>query len=210
MNMELEGIIILFAGASLLSALFMMHAARRTKIKHDAIKAYAEQNQYLYEYVPSQNSSGSRVLVKDPDNVWVMTMYFNSGSSNALSLSSGGIKHWSEWSCAEGNLSDGYAVLGPKLPEKTIKMPNVGTMGPLGDVFKRLMFQFTKGMGVDLDECKLQESNKDNPSGAVLATHGQENDSLFEMNPTQNKKHIRFDSGHLLPEGYYEKISGWF
>ena len=37
-----------------------------------------------------------------------------------------------------------------------------------------------------------------------------ENEALFAMFKTSNKKHVTFDGGHVLPEGYYKKLSGWF
>jgi dienelactone hydrolase len=38
----------------------------------------------------------------------------------------------------------------------------------------------------------------------------QQNDSLFNAIPTENKKHLRFDSGHLLPAHYVDKLGAWF
>ncbi len=37
-----------------------------------------------------------------------------------------------------------------------------------------------------------------------------QNQALFEALPTERKRHLRFDSGHLLPPGYVEQISPWF
>jgi len=37
-----------------------------------------------------------------------------------------------------------------------------------------------------------------------------ENEYLFTMIATSNKKHITFEGGHVLPEGYYKALSGWF
>ncbi|ODA31445.1 hypothetical protein A8L45_16785 [Veronia pacifica] len=37
-----------------------------------------------------------------------------------------------------------------------------------------------------------------------------ENKASFEMFDTENKKHISFDSGNILPECYYKYLSGWF
>lgn len=38
----------------------------------------------------------------------------------------------------------------------------------------------------------------------------EENQALFEAIPTPDKKHLRFDSGHLLPSDYVEQLSDWF
>lgn len=37
-----------------------------------------------------------------------------------------------------------------------------------------------------------------------------QNQALFDALPGQDKKHLRFDSGHQLPEGYYEGLVEWF
>ncbi|WP_245732149.1 alpha/beta hydrolase family protein [Thalassotalea agarivorans] len=37
-----------------------------------------------------------------------------------------------------------------------------------------------------------------------------ENQELFEMIAIDDKKHIQFDGGHVLPTGYYNQLSGWF
>jgi len=37
-----------------------------------------------------------------------------------------------------------------------------------------------------------------------------QNQALFDAIPSQDKKHLRFESGHLLPEHYVEKLSDWF
>lgn len=37
-----------------------------------------------------------------------------------------------------------------------------------------------------------------------------QNQALFDAIPSQDKKHLRFDSGHLLPTDYVEKLSDWF
>lgn len=34
--------------------------------------------------------------------------------------------------------------------------------------------------------------------------------ALFEALPTADKRHIRFDGGHLLPAGYPEALDDWF
>lgn len=38
----------------------------------------------------------------------------------------------------------------------------------------------------------------------------QQNQALFDAIPSQDKKHLRFDSGHLLPTDYVESLSDWF
>jgi len=49
---------------------------------------------------------------------------------------------------------------------------------------------------------------------AVGAGHGhaspQQNQALFDAIPSQDKKHLRFESGHLLPTDYVEQLSEWF
>lgn len=37
-----------------------------------------------------------------------------------------------------------------------------------------------------------------------------QNQALFDAIPSQDKKHLRFESGHLLPRDYVEKLSDWF
>lgn len=37
-----------------------------------------------------------------------------------------------------------------------------------------------------------------------------QNQALFDAIPSQDKKHLRFESGHLLPADYVETLSGWF
>ena len=37
-----------------------------------------------------------------------------------------------------------------------------------------------------------------------------QNQALFDAIPSQDKKHLRFESGHLLPTDYVEKLSDWF
>lgn len=37
-----------------------------------------------------------------------------------------------------------------------------------------------------------------------------QNQALFEAIPGPDKKHLRFDSGHVLPEDYVEKLPDWF
>jgi dienelactone hydrolase len=37
-----------------------------------------------------------------------------------------------------------------------------------------------------------------------------QNQALFDAIPGPDKKHLRFDSGHLLPPDYVEQLSGWF
>ena len=37
-----------------------------------------------------------------------------------------------------------------------------------------------------------------------------QNQALFDAIPSQDKKHLRFESGHLLPTHYVEKLSDWF
>jgi dienelactone hydrolase len=36
-----------------------------------------------------------------------------------------------------------------------------------------------------------------------------QNQALFDAVPSPDKKHLRFDSGHLLPNDYVEKLAGW-
>lgn len=38
----------------------------------------------------------------------------------------------------------------------------------------------------------------------------QQNQALFDALPSQDKRHLRFDSGHLLPQDYVEQLSDWF
>jgi dienelactone hydrolase len=38
----------------------------------------------------------------------------------------------------------------------------------------------------------------------------EQNQMLFDAIPSEDKKHLRFVSGHLLPEGYIEQLAGWF
>ncbi len=38
----------------------------------------------------------------------------------------------------------------------------------------------------------------------------QQNQALFQAIPSQDKKHLRFASGHLLPTDYVERLSDWF
>lgn len=38
----------------------------------------------------------------------------------------------------------------------------------------------------------------------------QQNEALFDAIPSQDKKHLRFDSGHLLPTDYVEQLAEWF
>ncbi|MCU0768664.1 MAG: dienelactone hydrolase family protein [Burkholderiaceae bacterium] len=38
----------------------------------------------------------------------------------------------------------------------------------------------------------------------------EQNQALFDAIPTKDKRHLRFDSGHLLPTDYVEKLSDWF
>jgi len=37
-----------------------------------------------------------------------------------------------------------------------------------------------------------------------------QNQALFDAIPSQDKKHLRFESGHLLPQDYVEQLSDWF
>ena len=37
-----------------------------------------------------------------------------------------------------------------------------------------------------------------------------QNQALFESIPTEDKKHLRFESGHLLPSDYVETLEDWF
>jgi len=37
-----------------------------------------------------------------------------------------------------------------------------------------------------------------------------QNQALFDAIPSQDKKHLRFASGHLLPADYVEQLSAWF
>jgi dienelactone hydrolase len=37
-----------------------------------------------------------------------------------------------------------------------------------------------------------------------------QNQALFDAIPSPDKKHLRFDSGHLLPTDYVEELSEWF
>ena len=37
-----------------------------------------------------------------------------------------------------------------------------------------------------------------------------QNQALFDAIPSQDKKHLRFRSGHLLPKDYVEQLSAWF
>ncbi len=38
----------------------------------------------------------------------------------------------------------------------------------------------------------------------------EQNQALFDAIPSQDKKHLRFESGHLLPTDYVERLSDWF
>ena len=38
----------------------------------------------------------------------------------------------------------------------------------------------------------------------------EDNESLFTLIASDNKKHLQFDGGHILPEGYYQQLSDWF
>lgn len=38
----------------------------------------------------------------------------------------------------------------------------------------------------------------------------QQNESLFNEFPTDNKMHLRFDSGHILPAHYVTQLAAWF
>jgi hypothetical protein len=37
-----------------------------------------------------------------------------------------------------------------------------------------------------------------------------QNQALFDAIPSQDKKHLRFQSGHLLPNGYVDQLPAWF
>jgi dienelactone hydrolase len=37
-----------------------------------------------------------------------------------------------------------------------------------------------------------------------------QNQALFDAVPSQDKKHLRFESGHLLPTDYVEQLADWF
>lgn len=38
----------------------------------------------------------------------------------------------------------------------------------------------------------------------------QQNQALFDAVPSRDKKHLRFQSGHVLPPDYVEQLAGWF
>lgn len=50
----------------------------------------------------------------------------------------------------------------------------------------------------------LLSANEDEYASAA------QNRALFEALPTERKRHLRFDGGHLLPVGYVEQLAPWF
>ncbi|MDN3651908.1 alpha/beta fold hydrolase [Thalassotalea ponticola] len=58
--------------------------------------------------------------------------------------------------------------------------------------------------GLDIDKVWLVTANDDEYASS------EQNSDLFSLFLTEDKKHITFDSGHLLPNGYYQQLSGWY
>ncbi|GMG87315.1 hypothetical protein [Biformimicrobium ophioploci] len=37
-----------------------------------------------------------------------------------------------------------------------------------------------------------------------------DNEYLFSQIASDNKKHVQMEGGHVLPEGYFQALSGWY
>ncbi|WP_395344998.1 hypothetical protein PN836_009390 [Ningiella sp. W23] len=169
--MEMHQIIIFFVVAGLASSAIILFAMSKSRIKQKQLEEYALSQEWDYEYKGAQGHVGNLTVISSPLEQWRLSMYFNSSSTGEAGTS---IKQWSEFSCPDGKLEEGLAILGPALPQKTIQVLNQGSLGPLGFIIKKLMFEFVNGMGIDIDDCKLVEQEQSDERGAVFATAGNE------------------------------------
>ncbi len=166
-------IIIFFIVASVIGYLIQNLSVRNTRISKEKIKSFARIKNWQYRHVPGKSNTGEHIYLSNYTNEWKIDIY--SFISTSVVTNSVHKEQWIEWSTNKGQLKNGIAVLGPRLPQKTIKMLNKGKAGIFTNIIKRLMFQYTQGMSIDLNHCKLVESSVEETLGAVLASEGNEN-----------------------------------
>lgn len=179
MTMDPIYIVIIFIVVGVASSALMQFASSKTKLKDEALRDHARSKSWEVEYIEDKKHGGRTTKIYDPKDNWVVLSYFN--SSTISTTGGANIVEWTEWRCEVGCLAKGAAILGPKLPAKTIKMLNQGATGPLSKVIKIRLFEFTLGLDVDLNECKLLESTVRNALGTILATPGNEDELDFFM-----------------------------
>jgi hypothetical protein len=167
-----------FVIASMSGFAIMLIAYRKSALNKQALKDLALAKGWDFFEDDTASKYATQLALSDPADSWQLVIY---SSSSPESTS---VKCWTEWRTEHGKLKKGIAILGPPLPAKTIKMLNQGIGGPFANIIKRLMFQFTKGMDINLDECRLMPSVHDAQLGAVLASHdNHEAVTVFKNNP---------------------------
>lgn len=165
-------IIVLILIISVTGYLIQWFAVRKMSLSEEKIKAFAKSKKWHYRLLQENNDESNSIYLTPPSKEWKIEIYSQISTSHVTNSTHK--NEWVEWSTQQGELKNGMAILGPKLPEKTIKMLNKGKGGIFNDIIKRLMFQYTQGMDIDLAYCKLVEESMEDSIGAVLASEGNE------------------------------------
>ncbi|SHH54092.1 hypothetical protein [Marivita hallyeonensis] len=159
--MENLFILVLIAGSGLGTAI-MFFAFKKTREKQADYEAFAQRHGWTYAYSPATHNMPSIIEFRDPGDDWSLKLFSGQGSS----------KHRMEWRSPQGALSDGEAVLGMPLPEKSAAMMQSG--GAIGQqILKAALKATIHAVGNTRFDLKIDEANAGDPGGAVMASDGQ-------------------------------------
>lgn len=134
-------------------------------------QAFAGQHGWQYEKI---DETGRKVVnrFRDPKDNWVLDVVFVSGGSYAVGPYSGSVRRWIEWHSPTGAM-EGEAALGMPLPEKSVKMMQMG-----GDMGKQILKAALKGTFYAIGNTRftltIDEASAGDPGGVVMSTPGQE------------------------------------
>ena len=195
--------IFVLVAASAIGTGLTIWALRRHSEKQADYAAIAHELGWVFSNAPLAGGYGSADTFTDPNDDWKLQVIFIGGGSDG-----GRSERRMEWHTPQGALTDGEAVLGMPIPEKTAAMLNSGTMGE--QIVKAALKGTLYALGKTKFSLTIDKTTAGDPGGVVMSTPGQEramdtfrrNVTLTEYRATNKRANvpviIRNDQGITL------------
>lgn len=160
-------IIVLVLASMAGSGLIFLALKKGAQKKHD-YQAYAQSQGWLCDAdQPAGSGYSSVTAFRDPNDDWTLKVLFQSGGPGNTR-----VRRLVEWHSPQGALTSGEAVLGMPLPEKSVRMMQMG-----GDIGKQVLKAALKAtfhaLGQTRFNLTIDEASAGDPGGVVMASDGQ-------------------------------------
>lgn len=170
--------ILVLIAASALGTGLTIWALRRHSEKQADYAAIAQEFGWVFSNEPMGGGYGSAETFTDPDDDWSLKVIFLASGPDG-----GRSERRMEWHTPQGALTDGEAVLGMPIPEKTVAMLNSGTMGE--QIVKAALKGTFYALGKTKFSLTIDTATAGDPGGVVMSTPGQEGEmNAFRRNVT--------------------------